>query len=148
MNNQIILTGGYPNSKKGYLSIIRYGLKLRSLITANCSSPLGIWTIKKNNNDKYHSYIVLTYSTRKTVTYMFDQKKMVQSNDLRLSENDLTIEITRFGDNSLVQVAPFRIKYNTRDGVGKEISIKGRITKATGVEEGRQLMTALIGGDF
>jgi len=73
---------------------------------------------------------------------------MVQTNDLRLSESDLTIDITRFGDNSFTQVSPFRIKYFTKERVSKEVGIKGRVLKATGVEEGRQLMTALIGGDL
>ena len=121
MNNQILLTGGNLNSKKGFLSIIRYGLKLKSITTANCASPVGMWSIKKHVTDKYHSYVVLTYASRKTLTFHHDSgnNKMVQTNDLRLSESDLTIDLTRFGDNSLVQVSPFRIKYVTKEGASK-----------------------------
>ena len=86
MNNQILLTGGYGQSKKGFLNIIRYGLKLRQIVGVACSTPYGIWTVKKNVNDKHHSYIVITYSgSRKTLTFHIENHKLVQTNDLRLS---------------------------------------------------------------
>ena len=120
MNNQILLTGGCGQGRKGFLNIIRYGLKLRPVVSINCSAPHGIWTVKKNVNDKYHSFVVITYNqSRKTLTFHIENNKLVQSNDLRLSEGDLTIHITRFGDNSLVQVSPFKIRYTTREGISK-----------------------------
>ena len=78
MNNQILLTGGYGQGKKGFLNIIRYGLKLRSVVSINCSAPHGIWTVKKNVNDKYHSFVVITYNqSRKTLTFHIENNKLV-----------------------------------------------------------------------
>ena len=136
MNNQILLTGGYLNSKRGFLSIIRYGLKLKILLTVSCGNPSGIWALKRNVNDKYHSFLVITYSSsRKTLTYYIENnQKAVQSNDLRLSKGDLSLDIVRFGDNSMVQVTPFKLRYTTREGIVKETSIRGKVLKSTGVD--------------
>jgi hypothetical protein len=46
----------------------------------------------------------------------------------------------------LVQVSPFKIRYFPREGSMKVLEIKGRITKAVTVNEGRQLLLMLIGG--
>ena len=146
MNNQILVTGGRPNSKKGFLSITRYGLKLKTILSVNCTAPLGIWTIKKQSSDLYHSYIVLTYSTRKTVTYLYEVNKIVQCNDLKLSDSELTLNVTRFGDNSIVQVAHFMVKYISNNGTSSTHNIKGRALRATAVQDGRQAMVSLIGG--
>jgi len=80
MNNQILLTGGHPDGKSGFLSVIRYGLKLKSLLSVNCTNPAGIWTIKRHVGDKYHTYIILTYSQRRTIIYLYDSHKLTQNN--------------------------------------------------------------------
>jgi hypothetical protein len=78
MNNQILLTGSRPDGKSGFLSVIRYGLKLKSLLSVNCTNPLGIWAIKRHISDKHHTYIVLTYQQRRTITYLYDSHKLTQ----------------------------------------------------------------------
>lgn len=70
-NSQIILTGGRPKGKKGFYTIIKYGLKVKECLAINFACPVGIWCLKKSISDKFHSYIVFTFPTRKTVTYFF-----------------------------------------------------------------------------
>lgn len=53
--------------------------------------------------------------------------------------------MTKFGDNSLAQVAPFRLLYS-REGVSRDLTIKGRAMKATSVTDGKQLLVLLVGG--
>lgn len=85
MNNQILLTGSHPDGKTGFLSIIRYGLKLKTLLSVNCTNPAGIWSIKRHISDKNHTYIVLTYQQRRTITYLYDSHKLTQINELKLA---------------------------------------------------------------
>ncbi len=146
MNNQILLTGGRPNSKKGFLSVIKYGLKLKSHLSISCTPPIGIWSLKKHIQDKYNSYVVLTFPSRKTSTFHYEASKLVPNTELRLDENEITLHTVRFFDNSLVQVVPSKLKYINKDGIARDISIKGRIMKAVSVNEGRQLFVALVGG--
>ena len=148
MNNQILLTGGRPNSRRGFLSIIRYGLKLRCYLSVNSPVPVGIWTVKRHVSNKHHSFIVLSYSSRKTVTFLLDSNKMIQNNELRLDEEELTMNVTRFGDNSLVQVKAFSLKFITKEGSSQSIKIRGRVMKAASVQEGKQLLLSFIGGYF
>jgi hypothetical protein len=146
MNNQILLTGGRPRSKKGFLSVIKYGLKLKSHLSVSCTSPVGIWAVKQHVSEKYHSHVVLAFSNRKTLTFHYDGSKLIPRSDLRLDENELTLHVVRFGDNSLVQVVPSKLKFISREGTHKDILIKGRIMRATSVNEGRQLLLSLVGG--
>jgi hypothetical protein len=146
MNNQILLTGGRPNCKKGFLSVIRYGLKIRSIISINCAIPVGVWAVKKHAWDKFHTYIVLSLSSRKTHTFIYDPNKLTRTDELKLDDNELTMNVSRFGDNSLVQVAAFRLKYINKEGNSRDYSIRGRVMKATAVPEGRQLMLSMVGG--
>lgn len=69
MSNQILITGGRPCTKKGFISIMKYGLKVKTHLSINLPTPQGIWAIKKNVNDKYHTFIVISLSSRKTNTY-------------------------------------------------------------------------------
>ena len=84
MNNQILLLGGRPNGRSGFLSIIRYGLKIRSYLSVNITNPLNIWIIKRNVFDKYHSYLIIYLQSRKTITFYLDGKKLVQCHDLKI----------------------------------------------------------------
>lgn len=146
MNNQILLAGGRPNCNRGFLSVIKYGLKLKSHLSVSCTAPNGIWAIKRHISEKYHTHIVLGFSNRKTLTFHYDSNKLIPSNELRLDENEMTLLVCRFGDNSLVQVVPSKIKFINKDGSSRDIFIKGRIMKATSVNEGRQLLISLVGG--
>ena len=87
MNNQILLVGGRTQSRKGFLSVIRFGLKIKNHLSINTGVPLNIWAVKKYAGDKYHSYIVLSFSTRKSVVYCHDNKKLILNNELKIEEN-------------------------------------------------------------
>lgn len=56
------------------------------------------------------------------------------------------MNVNRFGDNSLVQVGGFRLRYINKDAVVRDNPIKGRVMKAISVPEGKQLLLSLIGG--
>lgn len=74
MNSQLNIAGGRAGGKKGFLSILKYGLKVQSMPTINTLAPYGIWCLKKSVTDKHHSYIVITYQSRKTITYAFETR--------------------------------------------------------------------------
>lgn len=84
MNNEILLTGGRPRSKRGFLSVIKYGLKLKSHLNVSSNVPQGIWAIKQHVSEKYHSYIVIAFNQRKTSTFYYDGSKLHPKSDLRL----------------------------------------------------------------
>jgi hypothetical protein len=84
MNNQLLITGGRPCGKKGFLSIMKYGLKVKTHLSINIPTPVGMWVLKKNVNDKYHSYIVTSLLSRKTTTYYHDNYKLCLTHELRL----------------------------------------------------------------
>lgn len=71
VSSQIIITGGRPGNKKGFLSVLRYGLKVKEYLTVNFMNPVGAWCLKRSIADKQHSYIVFTFSNRKTSSYSF-----------------------------------------------------------------------------
>ena len=84
MNNQILITGGRPCGKNGFLSIMKYGLKVKTHLSINIPTPSSIWAIKRNVNDKYHTFIVVSLAGRKTTTYYHDNYKLFPTHELRL----------------------------------------------------------------
>lgn len=74
MNNQLLITGGRSGGKKGFFSIIKYGLKSQPWLTIQMLAPTNIWCLKKSVNDKHHSYIVVSYISRKTIVYYFENR--------------------------------------------------------------------------
>ena len=144
--NHLVVVGGRPNTHQGFLYAIRYGLKYRSHFTINTTPPTSFWAIKRHVSDKHHSHIVLSYSSRKTVTYLIDSNKLIPTSELHIDEQELSVHVVRMADNMLVQVVPSKIKYINREGSGKQVGIRGRIMKAVSVSEGKQLLILLIGG--
>jgi hypothetical protein len=84
MNNQILVTGGRPGSKRGFLSVMKHGLKMKVHISIKLSNMLGIWPVRRHASDKHHSYIVISFTSRKTMTYYHDNGKLIPTYELRL----------------------------------------------------------------
>jgi hypothetical protein len=146
VSSQIILTGGRPGNKKGFLSILKYGLKVKEYLTVNFMNPIGAWCLKKSISDKHHSYIVFSFASRKTASYSFENSMLSHTNELKLEEFEATLHVNKFHDGSIVQVTASKIRHIQRENYNRDISIKGRIMKAICVNEGKQLLILLIGG--
>jgi hypothetical protein len=85
MNNQLLITGGRSGGKKGFLSILKYGLKIQSWLTIGMLAPSNVWCLKKSVADRYHSYIVVSYVSRRTTVYYCESRsKFIQVTELRL----------------------------------------------------------------
>ena len=84
MSNQILVTGGRPGSKRGFLSVMKHGLKMKIHISINLASTQGIWPIRRHTSDKHHSYIVISFANKKTTTYIHDCGRLTPTNELRL----------------------------------------------------------------
>ena len=78
-SSQIVIAGGSPGNKKGFLSVLKYGLKVREYLNISFVNPVGAWCLKKSLADKHHSYIVFTFGNRKTSCYHFDNSMLVHS---------------------------------------------------------------------
>ena len=140
-----MLSGGWPWGK-GFVSVMKYGLRVKECLAIHSIIPLGIWCLKRNNSDPHHSYIVLTYPSRKTNTFYFESNKLSSTYDLRLDENETSLHVTRLYDGSTVQVMASRIRHITSDNGIKDMPIKGRIMKGGSISGGKQLMILLVGG--
>lgn len=114
LNNQILLTGGRPSNKKGFLSIIKYGLKMKSYLSVSCTAPSGIWALRRHPQDRYHTFVVLSFSNRKTMSFAHENSKLLPTTELRLDENEQTLHVTRMADGSLVQIVPSKMKIITK----------------------------------
>lgn len=114
LNNQILLTGGRPSNKKGFLSIIKYGLKMKSHLSVSCTAPSGIWALRRHPQDRNHTFVVLSFSNRKTMSFVHENSKLLPTTELRLDENEQTLHVTRMADGSLVQIVPSKMKVISR----------------------------------
>ena len=112
------------------------------------TAPAGIWVLKKNVSDKHHTYIVSSTANRRTMVYVNEGGKLGLTNELKLDGEESTMNVTRFHDNSMVQVGMYKLKLFSKDGKVRDEIIRGRVLKATGVNEGRQLLLSLGGGCF
>ena len=83
-SSQIVLAGGRPGNKRGFLSVLKYGLKVKEYLAINFANPVGAWCLKKSLTDNHHSYIIFTFGNRKTTCYHFDNNMLFQSNQLKL----------------------------------------------------------------
>jgi hypothetical protein len=80
LNRQIIVTGGRPGNKKGFFSVFKYGLKVNEYLTINFNPPVGAWCLKKYKNDSYHSFIIFSFSSKKTSSYSFEKGMLSHTN--------------------------------------------------------------------
>lgn len=139
-----MITGGRCGSKKGFLSVLKYGLKVKEYLNVNFVSPIGAWCLKRSNTDRHHSYIVFSFSNRKTSCYLFENNMLSHTNELRLDESETSLHVNKLADGSIVQVTASKIRHIQNHH--RDICIKGRIMKAACLAEGRQLVILLIGG--
>jgi hypothetical protein len=84
VSSQIFLTGGRPGNKKGFLSVLKYGLKVKEYLTVSFMNPVGAWCLKRSMGDKHHSYIVFSFASRRTASYSFENSMLSHTNELKL----------------------------------------------------------------
>ena len=142
---EMILSGGWPGGS-GFITVMKYGLKVKESLAIRSAVPSGLWCLKKCSNDRYHTYIVLGFPNRKTSSLILDGQKFVNTYDLRLDENESSLHVSRLWDNSVVQVMPSRIRHVTSNNMVRDMPIKGIIMRGASLTGGSQLVLLLVGG--
>ena len=141
----MVLAGGWPGGP-GFITVMKYGLKVKESLAIRSATPSGVWCIKKRTQDRFHSFIVITFPSRKTNSLVFEGQKFVSTFDLRLDENESSLHVTRLWDNSVVQVMASRVRHVTSNNLVRDIPIRGRIMRGASLPGGVQLVLLLVGG--
>lgn len=129
------------------LRILRPGLAIsemaRSMLPAE---PIAVWTVKKNINDMFDAYIVVSFTNVTLVLSIGETIEEVSDNQFLDTTHSLAV--TLLGEDSLMQVHPNGIRHIREDGRVNEWRTPGKKTITKVGSNRLQVVIALSGGEL
>lgn len=129
------------------LRILRPGLAIsemaRSMLPAE---PIAVWTVKKNINDMFDAYIVVSFTN---VTLVLSIGETIEEvSDSQFLDTTHSLAVTLLGEDSLMQVHPNGIRHIREDGRVNEWRTPGKKTITKVGSNRLQVVIALSGGEL
>ncbi|XP_057537206.1 spliceosome-associated protein 130 A [Amaranthus tricolor] len=138
------LCGQGPRSS---LRILRPGLGITEMATSPLPGvPNAVWTVKKNVNDEFDAYIVVSFAS---VTLVLSIGETVEEvSDSGFLDTTPSLAVSLIGDDSLMQVHPSGIRHIREDGRINEWRTPGKRTIVKVGYNRLQVVIALSGGEL
>uniref|UniRef100_A0A0E0JVA8 DNA damage-binding protein 1 n=1 Tax=Oryza punctata TaxID=4537 RepID=A0A0E0JVA8_ORYPU len=129
------------------LRILRPGLAIsemaRSMLPAE---PIAVWTVKKNINDMFDAYIVVSFAN---VTLVLSIGETIEEvSDSQFLDTTHSLAVSLLGEDSLMQVHPNGIRHIREDGRVNEWRTPGKKTITKVGSNRLQVVIALSGGEL
>ena len=129
------------------LRILKYGIAITEMAVSDLPGrPIAVWTVKKDHQDLYDQYIVVSFSNATLVLSIGDTVEEVTDSGFLASA--ATLQVSLLSDNSMVQVHANGIRHIRPDKrlVEWKTPSKRQILLATA--NSRQIAIALSGGEI
>ncbi|XWS07837.1 hypothetical protein CRYUN_Cryun41cG0027100 [Craigia yunnanensis] len=138
------LCGRGPRSS---LRILRPGLAISEMAVSQLPGvSSAVWTLKKNVNDAFDAYIVVSFAN---ATLVFSMGETVEEvSDSGFLDNTPSLALSLIGDDSLMQVHPNCIRHIREDGRINEWRTPGKRTNFKVGSNGLQVVIALSRGEL
>jgi splicing factor 3B subunit 3 len=138
------LCGRGPRSS---LRILRPGLAISEMAVSELPGvPSAVWTVKKNVNDEFDAYIVVSFSNATLVLSIGETVEEVS--DSGFLDTTPSLSVSLIGDDSLMQVHPNGIRHIREDGRINEWRTPGKRTISKVGSNRLQVVIALSGGEL
>lgn len=139
-----VLCGRGPRST---FRLLRHGLEVTEMAKSDLpGSPNAVWTVKRNSDEEYDSFIVVSFVNATLVLSIGETVEEVT--DSGFLGTTPTLFCSQLGDNALVQVYPEGIRHII---ASKRINVwrtPGRKTIQRCAVNTRQVVIALTGGEL
>lgn len=138
------LCGRGPRSS---LRILRPGLAISEMAVSELPGvPSAVWTVKKNINDEFDAYIVVSFANATLVLSIGETVEEVS--DSGFLDTTPSLSVSLIGDDSLMQVHPNGIRHIREDGRINEWRTPGKRTIVKVGSNRLQVVIALSGGEL
>lgn len=138
------LCGRGPRSS---LRILRPGLAISEMAVSQLPGvPSAVWTVKKNVNDEFDAYIVVSFTNATLVLSIGETVEEVSNSGFLDTTPSLAVSL--LGDDSLMQVHPNGIRHIREDGRINEWKTPGKKTIVKVGSNRLQVVIALSGGEL
>ncbi|KAJ6801697.1 splicing factor 3B subunit 3-like [Iris pallida] len=138
------LCGRGPRSS---LRILRPGLAITEMAVSKLPGlPNAVWTVKKNVNDEFDAYIIVSLLNVTLVLSIGETVEEVQDSGFLDSTPSLAVSL--LGEDSLMQVHPNGIRHIREDGRINEWKTPGKKTIVKVGSNRLQVVIALSGGEL
>ncbi|URE12489.1 Splicing factor 3B subunit [Musa troglodytarum] len=138
------LCGRGPRSS---LRILRPGLAINEMAVSQLpGTPSAVWTVKKNVNDEFDAYIVVSFVNATLVLSIGETIEEVS--DSGFLDTTPSLSVSLLGDDSLMQVHPNGIRHIREDGRINEWKTPGKKTIVKVGSNRLQVVIALSGGEL
>ncbi|KAG7031633.1 Spliceosome-associated protein [Cucurbita argyrosperma subsp. argyrosperma] len=138
------LCGRGPRSS---LRILRPGLAISEMAVSELPGvPSAVWTVKKNINDEFDAYIVVSFANATLVLSIGETVEEVS--DSGFLDTTPSLAVSLIGDDSLMQVHPNGIRHIREDGRINEWRTSGKRTIVKVGSNRLQVVIALSGGEL
>ncbi|KAL9259372.1 Spliceosome-associated protein 130 B-like protein [Drosera capensis] len=138
------LCGRGPRST---LRILRPGLAISEMAVSQLPGvPSAVWTVKKNVNDEFDAYIVVSFANATLVLSIGETVEEVS--DSGFLDTTPSLAVSLIGDDSLMQVHPSGIRHIREDGRINEWRTPGKKTIVKVGSNRLQVVIAVSGGEL
>lgn len=138
------LCGRGPRSS---LRVLRHGLEVSEMAVSELpGNPNAVWTVKKNVEDEYDAYIIVSFVNATLVLSIGETVEEVT--DSGFLGTTPTLSCSQLGDDALVQIYPDGIRHIRSDKRVNEWKTPGKKTIAKCAVNQRQVVIALTGGEL
>ncbi|RVX13675.1 Spliceosome-associated protein 130 B [Vitis vinifera] len=138
------LCGRGPRSS---IRILRPGLAISEMAVSQLPGvPSAVWTVKKNVNDEFDAYIVVSFANATLVLSIGETVEEVS--DSGFLDTTPSLAVSLIGDDSLMQVHPSGIRHIREDGRINEWRTPGKRTIVKVGSNRLQVVIALSGGEL
>ncbi|CAI9716004.1 splicing factor 3B subunit 3 [Octopus vulgaris] len=138
------LCGRGPRSS---LRVLRHGLEVSEMAVSELpGNPNAVWTVKKNIEDEYDAYIIVSFVNATLVLSIGETVEEVT--DSGFLGTTPTLSCSQLGDDALVQIYPDGIRHIRADKRVNEWKTPGKKTIVKCAVNQRQVVIALTGGEL
>ncbi|KAJ1565911.1 Splicing factor 3B subunit 3, partial [Nowakowskiella sp. JEL0078] len=127
--------------------ILKHGLEVTEIGVSDLPGiPNAVWTVKKTSDERYDSFIVVSFSNATLVLSIGETVEEVT--DTGFLATTPTLTVAQLGDDALVQVYPQGIRHIRVDRRVNEWKAPGNRTIVRASCNQRQVVIALSGGEI
>ncbi|XP_069113923.1 splicing factor 3B subunit 3 [Argopecten irradians] len=138
------LCGRGPRST---LRVLRHGLEVSEMAVSELpGNPNAVWTVKKNIEDEFDAYIIVSFVNATLVLSIGETVEEVT--DSGFLGTTPTISCSQLGDDALVQIYPDGIRHIRSDKRVNEWKTPGKKNIVKCAVNQRQVVIALTGGEL
>lgn len=129
------------------LRVLRHGLEVTEMAVSELpGNPNAVWTVKKNIDDEFDAYIIVSFVNATLVLSIGETVEEVT--DSGFLGTTPTLSCSQLGDDALIQVYPDGIRHIRADKRVNEWKSPGKKTISKCAVNQRQVVIALTGGEL